>query len=114
MKVAHRSPGLNWFAVPESDATDNAYEAEVQRSTDAGEREHKRLQHRLERAESRLAAARAERAPKRHHLAELQAVVELRREELDEYRRLMVAVPASAEHRGTASFRPVPVTKGSL
>lgn len=67
---------------------------------------------RLAKAEARLARASAVKTPRRR-LAELHALVELRRAELDGYRRLMTGVPASAEHRGTRSFRPVPVVQGN-
>jgi hypothetical protein len=115
MKISHRTPSANWFHVPPSAVVDADYEAEVQRSTARGEREYRRREQRLAKAEARLATARGENRKKvtRQHLAELVALVELRRAELDEYRRLMVGVPASAEHRGTRSYRPVPPVQGN-
>ena len=89
---------------------DERYEREVQRSTEKLERLYARAEKRARRAEERL--NRAQQDPKhqtkRHLIAQLEAEVELRRVELEEYRRMMVTVPASAEHRGRKSFRPVP------
>lgn len=113
MKIAHRNPTASWFRVPESADVDPTYEAEVQRSTQHGEREYRRRQGRLARAEARLTAARAEARPRQKHLATLVALVELRRAELEEYRRMMVATAASAAHRGVKSFRPVPPARAS-
>jgi hypothetical protein len=76
---------------------------------------------RIANAERRLAAAelqataageavaqRTATASEKVWIAELWAAVELRREELEEYKRMALASPASAEHRGKKSFRPVP------
>jgi hypothetical protein len=53
--------------------------------------------------------------PKRHTVVELELELETRRAELEEFRRMMVNVPASAAHRGTSSYRPVPVAhRGGL
>ena len=112
MKIPHRHPASSWFYVPPSAVVDDAYEAEVRRSTEHGEREYRRRMARLARAEARLARAQEVKTPRRQ-LAELVAVVELRRAELDGYRRLMVGVPASVEHRGVRSYRPVPVVHGN-
>lgn len=92
---------------------DDAYEREVQRSTSRLERLYARAQRRAERAEERLRKARSDGRKKvaAHVLAQLEAVVQMRRDELEEYRRMMVGVPASADHRGTRSFRPVPVVR---
>lgn len=111
MKITHRNPAASFWHVPESDPVDPAYEAEVRRCTERGEREYRRREGRLKRAEARLAAARRQHL-RAKQIAELTAIVEIRRQELEEYRRLMVAVPASAKHRGTRSFRPVPPTPG--
>jgi hypothetical protein len=118
VKITHRGPAANWFQVPESDAVDPAYEAEVQRSTQRSEREYRQRQERLARAEAKLAAARTEARAKKNrvskkYLAELEALVSLRREELEEYQRMMLSVPASAAHRGVKSFRPVPDRNGT-
>ena len=115
MKIAHRDPRSSPFYVPPSAVVDAAYEAEVRRSTERGEREYQRRTARLAKAEARLARARADTPRRRHRrrLAELEAVVELRRAELEDYRRLMLGVPASAEHRGTRSYRPVPIVHGN-
>jgi len=115
MKIAHRNPAPGWFDVPQSAVVDAGYEAEVCRSSERSEREYRRRRQRLAKAEARLTTAQAETRKKitRQHIAELQALVELRRAELDEYRRLMVGVMASAEHRGTRSFAPVPRVHGN-
>jgi hypothetical protein len=112
VKITHRDPRSSPFYVPPSAVTDDAYEAEVRASTDRGEREYQRRAARLARAEARLAKARAVTTPRRR-LADLAALVELRRAELDGYRRLMTGTPASAGHRGTRSYRPVPVVRGN-
>jgi hypothetical protein len=113
VKITHRNPATSWFRVPQSAVVEPAYQAEVDRSTAHGERGYRLRQQRLANAEARLAKAQKcrNRTPARK-LAELMAVVELRRAELEEYRRMMVAVAASAEHRGTRSFRPVPPVRG--
>jgi hypothetical protein len=112
VKITHRNPASSWFHVPPSATVDPAYEAEVRRSTERGEREYQRRAQRLVKAEARLAEARAVTTSRRQ-LAELTALVELRRAELDDYRRLMLGSPASAEHRGTRSYRPVPIVQGN-
>lgn len=112
MKITHRNPTTGPFYVPPSAVVDPGYEAEVRASTEHGEREYQRRMARLAKAEARLAKARAARTPRRR-LAEVAALVELRRAELDDYRRLMTGVPASAGHRGTRSYRPVPVVHGN-
>jgi hypothetical protein len=93
---------------------DEAYEREVTRSTSKLERQYARAEKRFRQAEARLQRAKQEtrQKVKRHVIAELQLAVEARREELEEFRRMMVNVPASANHRGKDSFRPVPVTRG--
>jgi hypothetical protein len=112
VKITHRNPAASPFYVPPSAVPDDAYEAEVRASTERGEREYQRRARRLARAEARLAGARAVTTPRRR-LTELTALVELRRAELDDYRRLMLATPASAGHRGIRSYRPVPVVHGN-
>lgn len=113
MKITHRNPAANWFRVPPSAVIDPEYEAEVRQSTERGEREYCRRQERLTRAEARLTRAqRCRSGASARKLAELMAVVELRRAELEEYRRMMVAVAASAQHRGIKDFRPVPPVRG--
>ena len=113
MKITHRSPTANWFHIPPSAVVEPAYQAEVDRSTARGEREYRRRQQRLADAEARLTRAQKCRSrASARKLAELMAVVELRRAELEQYRRMMVTVAASAEHRGSKSFRPVPPVSG--
>lgn len=112
MKITHRHPAPPWFAVPPSATVDPAYEAEVRASTERSEAEYQRRALRLERAEARLAQAR-KTGTTRKRLASLQRVMEQRRAELDAYRRLMTRSPASAQHRGTRSYRPVPPVHGN-
>lgn len=97
MRIAHRAPVADWFAVPESDPVDEDYEAQVGRSTERGEREYRQAQERLTRAEQRLARTRAEktRSGRKKRLAQLEALVEERRAELAEIARLMAAPVAT-------------------
>lgn len=111
MKIKHRTPG-NWWTAPVSADVSPDYEAEVQRDTTRAENNYRHAQERLARAEARLAKAQAA-GQHRRRIAELQALVELRRAELDAYRRQMTSVPASAQHRGRRSYRPVPPTQGN-
>lgn len=108
----HRAAPVPW-TVARPVVLDDAYEREVQRSTEKLERAYRRAERRAQQAEARL--AKAKRDPKvsrkRHVIADLEAAVQARRDELEEYRRMMVSVPASAVHRGRDSFRPVPVTR---
>jgi hypothetical protein len=114
VKHKHRVPTPSWWQVPPSSYVDPAYQAEVERDTARGEREYRLRQERLACAEERLAAAQEAKGRRvsRRRMAELQADVELRRQELETYRRAMVASPASAEHRGVRSYRPVPPSNG--
>jgi hypothetical protein len=94
MKIAHNPHG-SWERP--SILVDRAYEAEVQRSTDNGERMYAQAQRRLDRAQLRLARAHAARpSAKKRHLADLAATVARRREELAAYERLLLAPPVSA------------------
>lgn len=114
MRITHRpASGASWWAVPESDPVPPEYEAQVQLTTQRAEREYRNALRRFERAEAKLAAAqqlreRNRKAVKLKQLKELEALVEIRREELADWHRMMVATSASAEHRGPKSYRPVP------
>lgn len=115
MKIRHRVPPRG----PLSDAVSEAYQRQVDRSTERLMREYLQAQARLEAAERR--AEKASRVAGRHssrkRVADAEAawaIVELRRIELEKYNRMLKASPASAAHRGTKSFRPVPTTEGSL
>lgn len=112
MKITHNPHG-SWQR-PTAVVTDR-YEAEVQQATHRAGRRYQLAQDRLARAEVKLAKvqASAHARTNKKHLAELVALVEIRRGELEEYRRAMVSVAASAQHRGTKSFRPVPDANGS-
>lgn len=92
MKLGHRYPGANWFAVPVSDSVTPEYEAEVQQATGRAEREYQKAHERLARAEDRLAEAlRKQEARKR--ITQLRQEVDQRRAELEDCRRLMMAAP---------------------
>ena len=110
MKIRHNPHG-SWQR-PSVDV-DDAYESQVQRSTDKAERQYAAAQRRLARAEERLAKAVSSGKTANHKrvIAELTTAVELRREELEGYRRMMTGVAAGAGHRGVKSFRPVPPPK---
>lgn len=112
MKIRHR---VNPYWYPPSAELDDAYAEEVRRSTERGERRYRKAQQRLAEAEAKLERARSRKAAKnrRHQIAELEALVELRRRELETYRRWMVAADAPAEQRGRDSYRPVPPTQGT-
>ena len=92
MRIQHRRPVADWFAVPTSDYVDPEYEAEVRQATQRAERKYRNAQDLLQRAEERLAEAlRKQRA--RKLVRELEGLVELRRAELEDCRKLMVAAP---------------------
>lgn len=112
MKIRHKAP-----ACPiQSDPVTPEYQAEVDRSTNKAMAAYERAQRRLEAAQRRLekanrAKARAKgKGAKRLTRSVLAAseAVEARREELRQIEATMTAAPASAEHRGQRSYRPVP------
>jgi hypothetical protein len=97
---------------------DAAYQREVDRATERRERGHaaaeKRrvaAQRRLERAERHLAVVVAAPKVRRQEKRAAVAAVEARRLELADLLREMTATAAGTEHRGTASYRPVPQPK---
>ena len=91
---------------------DEDYQREVDRCTEKLERQYARAQKRVEQAERHLKAAHTakKRRPNKQTLAALQAVVDARRAELEDYRRMMESTAAPAQNRGQNSFRPVPIT----
>lgn len=101
MKINHRVPVRAWHAMPESDSVDDDYTAEVQHSTERGEREFRQAQGRLNRAEQRLARAReqntkaARKRAQNRLIKKLEALIIERRAELAEIERLMT--PAKAD-----------------
>lgn len=99
MRITHRNPAADWFAVPVSDYVDPEYEAEVQQSTQRAERECRRAQARLTAAERRLAKALGQqrKASMRKQIAQLREVVDQRRAELEEIKRLMTAPIVAAD-----------------
>jgi len=104
MKLRH-NPNPGWHRP--SVQIDESYANQVRRSTERAERLYAQAQKRLDRAERSLHRARRLPGTRSRQLAELEAVVELRRIELEKYRRLMQSVPQPAINRGTKSFRPV-------
>lgn len=113
MRLRHHIP--IWAIKPEQ--VTEEYQAEVDRSTDKAMVAYQRARRRLESAERRLQAAQdAATATQRkknekaiaRELAVAAELVELRREELQRIEALMMSVPASAQHRGRESYRPVP------
>lgn len=101
MKIKHRVPVA---LLATSDPITPDYQAELDRTAAKAEAAYSRALKRLEAAEQRLAKAQRKQAAPRQHkrqLAELEAMVELRREELQKWHRMMVASPASSMHRGT-------------
>jgi hypothetical protein len=101
---------------------DPAYEAEVERMTETREVAWAAAQRRLEAAERKaerlarraeVATGKVKRLTKRE-LAEAWAMVELRRQELEDLARGMTWTPAPRKNRGTDSFRPVPIRHGGL
>lgn len=109
MKNRHRAALPPWHE-PRPVILDEAYARQVERSTERLQRDYARAEKRLRQAQERLDRARTSprHNVKRQLLAQLEAVLETRREELEEYRRMMTSSPAGSEHRGTSSFRPVP------
>jgi hypothetical protein len=72
------------------------------------ERRLARARRRAEQAEHRAQQAQATPRFDERELAKMWAAVENRRDELRRIEREMQTVAASAQHRGTKSFRPVP------
>ena len=101
MKITHRRPGANWFAVPESDPVDESYAAQVQQATERAERQYRQAQERLVRAERRLARALAEKARAGHkkRITQLRALVEKRRAELADIERMMTTPAVTLDKR---------------
>jgi hypothetical protein len=102
MKIKHRVPlamlGKSAEISPE-------YQAELDRTAAKAEAAYNRALKRLQAAELRLSRAQRKQAAPRQHkrqIAELEAMVQLRRIELQKWHMLMVATPASSMHRGTA------------
>ncbi len=92
MKIEHRHPASNWFAVPVSDEVDPEYEAEVHQATERGERDYRKAQERLRKAEECLAEARRTQQT-RKRIKQIQELIELRRAELEDCRKLVTAAP---------------------
>ena len=98
MKIAHRSWGVSWFAIPESDPVDDRYATQVKEATERGEHEYRQAQERLACAETRLAKTLAQKATaaRRKRIAQLEVMVASRRAELTELERMMTT-PVAAD-----------------
>lgn len=100
MKIKHRVPTFG----PKSAALTPEYQREVDATMQRAEAAWKRSQRRLDKAVSRLAEARRG-AARRRVIVELEALVELRRIELQQTHRLMVATGFPSPNRGRRSHR---------
>lgn len=94
------------------DVVDEAYEAEVRAHTAALEKQYARAQMRLRKSIEDAERVDPSGASKKKRAAELWAIVELRRAELEELAMLMQSSPQSTAHRGTSGWRPVPISMG--
>lgn len=113
MKIKHRP----YVAAPREggDLVDSDYELEVQAAVARLEKAYAKAEQRLAKAIAKAQRAESQERGKKAAqgtAADLWAVVELRRMELDNILRLLAASPQSSAHRGRASFRPVPVNMG--
>lgn len=116
MKIRHRVPSF----VPSSAVISDQYQREVDRATERSERAYRAAQARLDAAIAK--AAKAESVAKRKSAKSreirawqtAEALVELRRIELEKYERIMRVTAAPSSNRGRGSFRPVPTSDGGL
>jgi hypothetical protein len=112
MKITHRIDGLG-SSRNMTGKLDARYAAEVERMTVSRERAFEKAERALGAAERKLSRIqRTKHKNGRIHAREIAVaweIVELRRAELAGYARLMTSTPSGANHRGTKSFRPVPV-----
>lgn len=102
MKIRHKVPTYSRA----SDEITPEYQAEVDATMARAEAAWRRAERRLRKSEARLVKAREGKA-RAHTIAQLEAVVELRRVELEQLHRLMVATGAPATSRGRQSHRHV-------
>lgn len=100
MKIRHKVP----YREPQSAVLTPEYQAEVDLTMARAEAALRKAQKRFDRAEVRLSVARRTKARTRV-IAELEALVELRRVELAKVHRLMVATGFPSTSRGTKSHR---------
>jgi DNA repair exonuclease SbcCD ATPase subunit len=107
----HR-PGPPPWVAPAPVEVDEDYERQVEESTRRLQQQYHEAQRRARRAEQRLSEAQAKRQrPSKAILTRLETELQLRREELAEYERMMQSTAASSVHRGVRSFQPVPHTQ---
>lgn len=110
-KRSRHRPGPPPWVAPAPVEVDEDYERQVGESTRRLEQQYRVAQQRAQRAQQRLAEAQAKRQrPSKAILARLEAELQVRREELAEYERMMQSTAASSAHRGVRSFQPVPRT----
>jgi hypothetical protein len=116
MKIRHKVPS----APLTSDPISAEYQREVDRATQRSERAYRAAQSRLDAAIARAARAEAVAKRKSAKAKEIrawqtaEALVELRRIEMEKYERIMRATAAPSSNRGRESFRPVPTSNGGL
>lgn len=115
MRIKHRYP------VDRMRFTDDVsaeYQAEVDRQTARRERDYEAASRRLQAAQSRRerieheSVSKTTREKHARRLAAAIALVEVRRLELERIDQQMRTSPQAAQHRGTGSFRPVPINQG--
>lgn len=107
MKIRHRVPVEQLMR---SATLTPEYQAEVDRTMAKAETAWRRAQKRLADAERRLLRAKTKpaagkRVQHRRQIAELEALVELRRQELERTHRLMTATGAPSTKRGRKGHR---------
>jgi hypothetical protein len=113
MKIRHRVP-VDRLRL--TDPVTPEYQAEVDQHTARLERDYRQAQQRLADAENRArrierrTVSRVKQKAHERATANAWAVVELHRIELEKYERMMLAVPASAQHRSREAHRPIPVS----
>ena len=108
MKQSPHKINHGWM-VP-SDAVDEDYQRQVDRSTDKSERVYANALKRLEAAEQRLIKALTIKSPvaKARETKAAKMAVEARRQELIALQSMMTQTPRGSQHRGVGSYWQVP------
>jgi hypothetical protein len=88
------------------------YEHQLRAAEQAVEKAERAAEH--QRKVAAAAKTKREKSQADRRAAVLWELVELRRMELEAIRRVMSSAPASATHRGTASYTKVPHTHGLI
>lgn len=104
MRIAHK---VRLPRNPQPVEVDEAYQREVDRSTDRLARDYARAQRRAEAAEARYQRAQTQQA-KTQQVSGLRTEWLRRLDELREIEMLMTQSPAGAAHRGTEGWTKVP------